>query len=177
MKTFIVENTHLTRSAHMDFGWGNGYVIIPKGHPAHGKHYDQIDVDVNGGLTFSDSVENLKAQSWQQEFTEEDAGGWVVGFDTAHYMDTLAKWPKERVQEETDRLREQLEAMKPSIIEKLKSMTASELNKANIAVKMPNGKWLTISPSVIDFFIAVDSGYILEGTGQENIYEFKKPEL
>ena len=29
-------------------GWGNGYVFIPEGHTAHGKHYDDIDVDVHG---------------------------------------------------------------------------------------------------------------------------------
>ena len=32
LKYIILKNTHLTRSAHMDFGWGNGYVILPKGH-------------------------------------------------------------------------------------------------------------------------------------------------
>ena len=21
------------------YGWGNGYVVVPKGHPAYGKHY------------------------------------------------------------------------------------------------------------------------------------------
>ena len=51
MKTFLRENTWLTRGI-TDFGWGNGYVLIPQGHPLHGKHYDEIDVDVHCGLTF-----------------------------------------------------------------------------------------------------------------------------
>ena len=57
MKSFIKENTWLTRGI-IDFGWGNGYVIIPKDHPLNGKNYDEIHdlmpkLDVNGGLTFS----------------------------------------------------------------------------------------------------------------------------
>jgi hypothetical protein len=32
-----------------------GYVTVPFGHPAHGKGYDEVDLDVHGGLTFSDS--------------------------------------------------------------------------------------------------------------------------
>jgi len=42
MKAIIKENTWLTRGGYMDFGWGNGYVLIPEGHPLHGKPYDDI---------------------------------------------------------------------------------------------------------------------------------------
>ena len=50
-------------------GWGNGYVSIPEGHNFYGKNYDELyELDVNGGLTYSQSEES----------------GWVVGFDTAH---------------------------------------------------------------------------------------------
>lgn len=35
-------------------GWGNGYVLIPQGHFLYGKCYDDIHVDVHGGLTFSE---------------------------------------------------------------------------------------------------------------------------
>ena len=31
-----------------------GYTRIPPGHPWHGKDYDDIDVDVHGGLTFAE---------------------------------------------------------------------------------------------------------------------------
>jgi len=30
-----------------------GYVGVPKGHPLHGAHYDAVDADVHGGLTYS----------------------------------------------------------------------------------------------------------------------------
>lgn len=49
-----------------------GYVCVPKGHPWHGVHYDQIDVDVHGGLTFSELTEN---------------GFWIIGFDWGHLRD------------------------------------------------------------------------------------------
>lgn len=48
----------------------NGYVHIPKGHPWDGLDYDDIDVDVHGGLTYA-------------------RNGWI-GFDTLHSGDY---WP------------------------------------------------------------------------------------
>ena len=109
MKTFVKENTWLSRE-YADYGWGNGYVVIPKGHPLNGKQYDEIhemipELDVHGRLTFSDSVENLK--EWK-DIPENSEGGWVVGFDTAHFLDDLSKWSKSDVMRETERLKEQL---------------------------------------------------------------------
>jgi hypothetical protein len=46
-----------------------GYVRIPPGHPWHGLHYDAIDADVHGGLTFS---------------LDADDGGTWIGWDDAH---------------------------------------------------------------------------------------------
>lgn len=107
MKTLIKEITWLTRGI-IDFGWGNGYVLIPEGHPLHGKHYDDIDVDVHGGLTFSELVDDEMIEKW--EIDAEDKGKWCVGFDTAHYQDNLSRWPKEAVQAEADNLMKQLVA-------------------------------------------------------------------
>lgn len=76
-------------------GWGNGYVALPKEHPCFGKSYYDIDVKVHGGLTYA----------------EMEGDFWVVGFDTAHAFDSMEKWPKEKVEEETIRLRDQLEEM------------------------------------------------------------------
>ena len=87
----------------MNFGWGNGYVILPKGHKYHGVHYDEIPVDVHGGLTYSQDI-----STFSKDDEEAKSGAWVVGFDTAHYGDTLAKWPKEKVQKEADNLLAQL---------------------------------------------------------------------
>lgn len=116
MKTFILKSEPY---AFGDRGWGNGYVVLPKGHPAHGLDYNDIhdkwDIDVNGGITFAQLIdEGIQSWiDWSKGFiTNEDIGAWVVGFDTAHYMDDLASWPQEAVFEETQRLREQLEAIK-----------------------------------------------------------------
>jgi hypothetical protein len=55
-----------------------GYVRVPPGHPLHGKVYDSPDVDVHGGLTFSE-IEECKEHA--------DGQGWWFGFDCAHAGD------------------------------------------------------------------------------------------
>jgi hypothetical protein len=107
MKIFV-RNTW-SKEMFFDRGWGNGYVVIPETHELHGKTYYEIhdlipELSVNGGLTFSDFRDDL---SWK-EIPENTKKGWVVGFDTAHYGDTLARWSKENVIKETFRLRRQL---------------------------------------------------------------------
>lgn len=109
MRTLIKEN-NFPNLGFMSTGWGNGYVLIPKSHPLHGKHYDDIDVDVHGGLTFSELVDDDMIEHWE-ELTDKDKGMWMVGFDTAHLGDSIHKWPKKAVQQETDRLMEQLKAL------------------------------------------------------------------
>jgi hypothetical protein len=54
-----------------------GYVRLPSGHPAWGLSYDNIDVDVHGGLTFCDL----------EPCIEEDGQGYWVGFDCRHAYD------------------------------------------------------------------------------------------
>ena len=124
LRTFVRQLTHLKAISFLERGWGNGYVIIPEGHPMHGKHYDDIKVDVHGGLTLCGLVDmngmivtesfsgNKNVMHWD-EVTEEDAGGWIVGFDTTHYQDSLERWPQKAVQAEVDNLMHQLEAMWP----------------------------------------------------------------
>src|SRR5574342_308969 len=103
MKTFIIKNTWLTFTNH---GWGNGYVLIPTDSPLHGMHYNDIDVDIHGGITFSELIDENLANQWG--ISPDNIGLWAVGFDTAHFMDTEDKWPKEAVQAETDLLAERL---------------------------------------------------------------------
>jgi hypothetical protein len=64
-------------NAYSFFGNLNGYVILPKGHKL-AKHYDEIDIDCHGGLTWSGEAKELFPQ-----FTDE----WVIGFDCSHYGD------------------------------------------------------------------------------------------
>jgi len=106
--SFIKENTWLPGMKH---GWGNGYVVIFKGHPMYGKHYDEVPVDVHGGLTFSESVNSVIGDF--PELTEEMKDGWVFGFDTAHYCDDMERWPKEAVERETENLKSQFVELSP----------------------------------------------------------------
>jgi|ERR1700722_19801912 len=120
MKHFIKKNTWLTMT---NCGWGNGYVIIPQGHFLHGKDYDSIDVEVHGGLTFSEKASDCK--DWT-DLSEEDKEGWIVGFDTAHLGDTPENCNKEFVERETLYLKAQLE----SYVEKTgKELTRQQLSR------------------------------------------------
>lgn len=105
MKTLVRENTWLKRDI-MSAGWGNGYVLIPPTSPLYGKHYHDIPVSVHCGLTFSEIVDDELIALWKLD--KEDKGMWCVGFDTAHYNDTLENWPKEAVIKETERLKSNL---------------------------------------------------------------------
>lgn len=60
----------------------------------YGKDYMDIDVDVNGGLTYG-QVEEIFGVKY-----------FVFGWDTAHGWDSWAMWPKERV------IKENLELVK-----------------------------------------------------------------
>lgn len=84
-----------------------GYVKVPPNHAASGKHYDNVDVDVHGGLTFCQRAMD---------------GGWWLGFDTSHGGDRLVfprpnghtliipgtVWTRETVKAEVERLADQL---------------------------------------------------------------------
>lgn len=117
IESFVVESRwneeSATRKSLLGFltsGWGNGYAVIPKDHPCFGMHYDDIEdqygdiIDVNGGLTYSGSAEGWEGVS--EVYRNEDH--WVVGFDTCHHMDTIARWPKEAVEQEARELAGQL---------------------------------------------------------------------
>jgi hypothetical protein len=52
-----------------------GYVGVPEGHKYYKKHYDEVPLEVHGGLTFSD---------WWED---ENDSLWYLGFDCAHSWD------------------------------------------------------------------------------------------
>ena len=92
MKSFIIENDLLFDKKYgIQRGYWNGYVVIPENHILHSVHYDDIDVLVHGGLTFSMLVtQNMIDNSWSKgALNNEDLNKWIVGFDTAHYMDSI----------------------------------------------------------------------------------------
>lgn len=86
-------------------GFANGYVAIPPGHPWHSECYDDIDVSIHGGLTFSQSG---SVEFMDITLPEEIHNWWIIGFDTAHYGDNLSNWTKEAVEEEANRLLSQV---------------------------------------------------------------------
>lgn len=112
--SFVKENTWLKGVGISKYGWGNGYVCIPRSHKMFGLHYDEIErrfkINSHGGLTFSCSSKELERKSWQElpkEVLEKEY--WVIGFDTAHYNDNEVNCNKEYVESETEKLRKQIE--------------------------------------------------------------------
>lgn len=109
-KAFVKENDFMPRGV-LDFGWGNGYVAIPKGHPLFEVDYNEIqnnhELSINGGLTFSSSSIGLNWVEIPQGYEES----WIIGFDTMHLHDTLDRWPKEAVEKEAERLATQINAI------------------------------------------------------------------
>ena len=82
------------------------YVEIPKNHKYYLKHYDEIDIDVHGGLTYS------KNYLYTNENDKLD--GWFIGWDYAHFDDFIGyelnypsefrtnskKWATEEIQKD-----------------------------------------------------------------------------
>jgi len=101
-------------------GYANGYVAVPPEHPLHGVNYNDVeDIDIHGGLTFSESVEEIKADGWRDDtecigfdnFDEIPKDYWVFGFDTMHFNDG-PHHNREWCINETKNLMEQLENIK-----------------------------------------------------------------
>jgi hypothetical protein len=63
---------------NMQFGTWCGYVGIPSDHPLFKKKdLDELNLDVHGGITWSDFLE------------DENDGLYYIGFDCAHYLDVI----------------------------------------------------------------------------------------
>ena len=67
-----------------ELGHWCGYVGVPREHPAYGKSYNDVDVEVHGGLTYAAKCEG--------EICHVPAPGmpddvWWLGFDCAHAGD------------------------------------------------------------------------------------------
>jgi hypothetical protein len=70
-KEWVTEAGLIAQVVATPMGHRCGYVGVPAGHPMFGKHYDDVEVAVHGGLTYS----------------EEDEGLWCFGYDCAHWDD------------------------------------------------------------------------------------------
>lgn len=74
----------LHRNGHL--GHWCGYVGVPPGHPAHGKGYEDIDVEVHGGLTYAHRCEPPICHVAQPGEPDQL---WWLGFDAAHCWDLV----------------------------------------------------------------------------------------
>jgi len=88
----------------------NGYVAVTEKHPAYGKSYDDLDIDVHGGLTFG-------SQGRKDSLRWPNPKLWWFGFDTAHAWDYVKyrdgteseghHWTIEEVTAEVEKMAEQ----------------------------------------------------------------------
>lgn len=67
-----------------------GYVGVPETHPAFGKDYSSIELelDVHGGITYAEKCQGAICHIPAPGMPDEV---WWLGFDTAHYMDLSPK--------------------------------------------------------------------------------------
>ena len=104
--TLVIENyfrnytTGLISVQYNDnFGWGMGYVLLPPNHPFYGINYNDINIDVHGGLTYSNYFDSTRFLKWTNnrkvvgDITLDNFkkfnNYWMIGFDTNHYGDNL----------------------------------------------------------------------------------------
>jgi hypothetical protein len=100
-KKYKLIGTTVSKSTFDFGGWGNGYVIVDKTHPAFGLKYP--NVNVHGGITY---CEEVKESKFFDIYVEH---GWVFGFDTGRLEDTKLNWGYKDVISETLNLANQLE--------------------------------------------------------------------
>jgi hypothetical protein len=68
----LIHRVFVSHGSIIELGHLCGYVVIAEGHPWFGKHYDDIECEIYGGLTFAETNEKE---------------GCLIGFDCAHSMD------------------------------------------------------------------------------------------
>ncbi len=64
-----------------------GYVGVTEGHPAYNKDYNSVDVEVHGGLTFSDFCHKGAEETGICHKVDNEVKTYWLGFDCAHYQD------------------------------------------------------------------------------------------
>ena len=83
-KPGILDEGELQGYKYMVVSYGShpcAYVQVPEGHPFHGKHYDKININCHGGVTFSGNFRRHPSR-----FLIEREGYWI-GWDYAHAGD------------------------------------------------------------------------------------------
>lgn len=100
-----------------EFGWGNGYILLPHNHPFYGIDYNSLSIDIHGGLTFGDYFSNSLFLDWIEDkeiFGDVNRDNfemfdkyWMIGFDTSHFGDCKESCSKDFVINEVNNLLEQ----------------------------------------------------------------------
>lgn len=106
-----------------------GYVRVPKTHIAYGKSYEDLPIDVHGGLTFGDVHSINKRFQW-------------FGFDCAHLGDRIGEcaitgehfWTLEETWEETNRMAEQFQKLTLKDIIENKLQWMPDWFKSNVRI-------------------------------------------
>ena len=83
----------IVRNKYM--GFLCGYVGVDEKHPCYEKRYDDIDVNVHGGLTFSEFCliyENPEETVCHTPAPEEPDNVWWLGFDCGHFQDLMPRF-------------------------------------------------------------------------------------
>ena len=76
----------IVRNPIPGFGFLCGYVGVPENHIYYRKHYNEVDVEVHGGLTFSDFCHEREDNS-RGICHISDEKVWWLGFDCGHSDD------------------------------------------------------------------------------------------
>ena len=89
------------------------YIEIPEGHDLFGKHYDDINIDVHGGLTYAeDHLRGVKENSWFIGWDYAHAGDYggydVKWIGTKLYGEEDKKWTTEEIFDDVVNVIEQI---------------------------------------------------------------------
>ena len=90
-------------------GWYCGYVAVPEDHPVYGKDYDDVPVDVHGGLTFAERSDDKYPVKTKENL-------WWFGYDCAHSGDDIQNEDLIYNINECESLASQLTSIKPKQI-------------------------------------------------------------
>jgi len=67
-----------------------GYVAVTRDHPAYGMGYDDVSVDVHGGLTYASRCNHVICHVPEPGASDDV---WWLGFDCAHSGDCAPAYP------------------------------------------------------------------------------------
>ena len=100
---FIIKN-----DPDLEKGYANGYVAVPKNHPLYKNDWDDLDIDIHGGIT---SIETFHKDPNIIQLTDDviPEDSWVFGFDTQHFLDNRKNWNRGTCINETLKLCEFLQ--------------------------------------------------------------------